>query len=121
MRKLGSSASLGKYDVKIIKRRVPLNSLDEESDFAQQVESIRYELSKNNAAGNEGGEDRELEETILSGKRYAKIIVLWLVFLDYICGHVKILVFDQLNVHVPIGDPVGFRFLADLMSVVYLH
>ncbi|CAL9030038.1 unnamed protein product [Prunus brigantina] len=70
VRKLGSSASLGKYDVKIIKRRVPLNSLDEESDFAQQVESIRYELSKKNAAGNEGGEDRELEETILSGKRF---------------------------------------------------
>ncbi|CAB4310286.1 unnamed protein product [Prunus armeniaca] len=55
----GSSASLGKYDVKIIKRRVPLNSLDEESDFAQQVESIRYELSKKYAAGNGGGEDRE--------------------------------------------------------------
>ncbi|XP_021816907.1 probable DEAD-box ATP-dependent RNA helicase 48 [Prunus avium] len=70
VRKLGSSASLGKYDVKIIKRRVPLNSLDEESDFAQQVKSIRYELSKKNAAGNEGGEDRELEETILSGKRF---------------------------------------------------
>ncbi|XP_008246003.1 PREDICTED: probable DEAD-box ATP-dependent RNA helicase 48, partial [Prunus mume] len=70
VRKLGNSASLGKYDVKIIKRRVPLNSLDEESDFAQQVESIRYELSKKNAAGNEGGEDRELEETILSGKRF---------------------------------------------------
>ncbi|BFG31684.1 hypothetical protein CerSpe_179580 [Prunus speciosa] len=70
VRKLGSSASLGKYDVKIIKRRVPLNSLDEESDFAQEVESIRYELSKKNAAGNEGGEDRELEETILSGKRF---------------------------------------------------
>ncbi|ONI07018.1 hypothetical protein PRUPE_5G095400 [Prunus persica] len=70
VRKLGSSASLGKYDVKIIKRRVPLNSLDEESDFAQQVESIRYELSKKNAAGNERGEDREQEETILSGKRF---------------------------------------------------
>ncbi|KAK9927262.1 hypothetical protein M0R45_024454 [Rubus argutus] len=67
VRKLGSSASLGKYDRKVIKRRVPLNALEDECDFAQQVESIRYELSKKK----EEREENEKEEaSILSDKRF---------------------------------------------------
>lgn len=73
VRKLGSSASLGKYDRKVIKRRVPLNALEDECDFAQQVESIRYELSKKKE---EREENEEEEASILSDKRYAKSSVL---------------------------------------------
>ena len=64
VRKMGSSASLGKYDMKI-KRRIPLNSIKEVSDFSQQVELLRHEISKKNLADEEKGE----EESILSQKR----------------------------------------------------
>lgn len=74
VRKLGSSASLGTYDRKVIKRRVPLNALEDECDFAQQVESIRYELSKKKEEREENEEEEEA--SILSDKRYAKSNVL---------------------------------------------
>ncbi|XP_018505716.2 probable DEAD-box ATP-dependent RNA helicase 48 [Pyrus x bretschneideri] len=67
--RFGSSASLGKYDMKIIKRRVPLNSLDDENDFEQQVEVIRSELNKKKAVEIER-EESEKEESILSEKRF---------------------------------------------------
>ncbi|XP_024172533.1 probable DEAD-box ATP-dependent RNA helicase 48 isoform X1 [Rosa chinensis] len=69
VRNLGSSASLGKYDRKVIKRRVPLNALEDECDFAQQVESIRYELGKKKEVEIERGESEE-EGSILSEKRF---------------------------------------------------
>ena len=68
VRKVGSSASLGKYDVKI-KKRVPLQSLEEEVDFPLQVELIRHQLSKKSLMDENGGEKRG-EESILSQKRY---------------------------------------------------
>lgn len=43
VRKMGSSASLGKYDMKITKR-IPLKNVEEEIDFSEQVEMIRKEL-----------------------------------------------------------------------------
>lgn len=69
LRRFGSSASLGKYDRKVIKRRVPLNAVEEVcDDFAQQVESIRYELSRKKEAENEREESVE-EGSVLSEKR----------------------------------------------------
>ncbi|TQE10612.1 hypothetical protein C1H46_003725 [Malus baccata] len=67
--RFGSRASLGKYDMKIIKRRVPLNSLDDENDFEQQVEVIRSELNKKKAVEIER-EESQKEVSILSEKRF---------------------------------------------------
>ncbi|KAI3422743.1 uncharacterized protein J3R85_011830 [Psidium guajava] len=63
----GSSASLGKYDIKINKR-VPLKFVEEETNFSQHAELIRHELSKNKLAENQG-EDME-EVSILTQKRF---------------------------------------------------
>ncbi|KAG6685091.1 hypothetical protein I3842_12G094600 [Carya illinoinensis] len=52
VRKVGSSASLGKYDMKIAKR-VLLRLLEEESVFPGQVELIMRELSKKKSVRNE--------------------------------------------------------------------
>lgn len=68
VRKVGSSASLGKYDMKITKR-VPLRMLEEESDFSGQVELIRHELSKKGLI--ENGREKDEEESVLTQKRYA--------------------------------------------------
>lgn len=62
----GSSASLGKCDMKM-KRRVPPKPYNEESDFAEQVELLRYELSKKTAAEDEG---EKREEIIFTEKRF---------------------------------------------------
>lgn len=67
--KIGSSASLGKYDVKKTKRRLPPKPYDEESDLSEQVELIRYELNKRKMAENEQPKDEE--ETLLSQRRYS--------------------------------------------------
>ncbi|XP_062074257.1 probable DEAD-box ATP-dependent RNA helicase 48 [Humulus lupulus] len=67
MRTMGSSASLGKYDVKITKRRVPLNTCEGAVDFSQQVELIRHEISQRKLAEEEGKCE---EESILSQKRF---------------------------------------------------
>ncbi|KAM6587941.1 hypothetical protein CsatA_010546 [Cannabis sativa] len=67
MRTMGSSASLGKYDVKITKRRVPLNTCEGAVDFSQQVELIRHEISQRKLAEEEGKFE---EESILSQKRF---------------------------------------------------
>ncbi|XP_023551234.1 probable DEAD-box ATP-dependent RNA helicase 48 isoform X1 [Cucurbita pepo subsp. pepo] len=61
----GSSASLGKFDLK--KRRVPPKPYGEESDFAEQVQLLRHELSKKNAAEDEGDKNKE---TIFTQKRF---------------------------------------------------
>lgn len=71
LRKMGSSASLGKYDIKK-KKRVPLNSCEEEIDFAEQVELIRHQLSQKKLIENE--EEKEEEESILSNKRYCTVV-----------------------------------------------
>lgn len=63
----GSSASLGKCDMKM-KRRVPPKAYDEESDFAEQVELLRHELRKKNAAEDHG---EKSEEIIFTQKRYS--------------------------------------------------
>ncbi|TYH40741.1 hypothetical protein ES332_D12G269000v1 [Gossypium tomentosum] len=49
VKKSGSSASLGKYDVKM-KRRVPLKELEKEMDFSEQVQLLRQELEKKKLA-----------------------------------------------------------------------
>ncbi|KAG2681232.1 hypothetical protein I3760_11G134800 [Carya illinoinensis] len=67
VRKVGSSASLGKYDMKITKR-VPLRLLEEESDFSGQVELIRHELSKKGLI--ENGREKGEEASILTQKRF---------------------------------------------------
>ncbi|KAA0042781.1 putative DEAD-box ATP-dependent RNA helicase 48 [Cucumis melo var. makuwa] len=64
--KTGSSASLGKCDIKM-KKRVHLKPFDEESDFAEQVELLRYELSKKTAVEEEG---EKREEIIFTEKRF---------------------------------------------------
>lgn len=66
VRKLGSSASLGKYDMKVTKR-VPLKDLEIESDFSEQVEFLRKELEKKKLAKIE--EKKGEGETIYSKKR----------------------------------------------------
>ncbi|GMJ06193.1 hypothetical protein like AT2G07750 [Hibiscus trionum] len=67
VKKSGSSASLGKYDVKI-KRRVPLKELEKEMDFSEQVAMLRKELEKKKLAAIE--EKMGEEETIYSQKRF---------------------------------------------------
>ncbi|XVE57849.1 hypothetical protein DITRI_Ditri04bG0123300 [Diplodiscus trichospermus] len=67
VRKLGSSASLGKYDVKITKR-VPLKDLELESDFSEQVDLLRKELEKKKLAKIE--EKKGEGETVYSKKRF---------------------------------------------------
>ncbi|KAJ0049505.1 hypothetical protein Pint_16100 [Pistacia integerrima] len=69
VKKIGSSASLGKYDMKITKR-VPLKNLEKESDFSEQVELIRKEISKKKLAENGEQEVQREEESILSQKRF---------------------------------------------------
>ncbi|EXB37388.1 putative DEAD-box ATP-dependent RNA helicase 48 [Morus notabilis] len=69
VKKMGSRASLGKYDVKIIKRRIPLNSLEKEIDFSEQIESIRFEINRKKLLQGEEDEDKE-EESVLSEKRF---------------------------------------------------
>ncbi|KAK2634136.1 hypothetical protein Ddye_028928 [Dipteronia dyeriana] len=68
VKKLGSSASLGKYDMKTTKR-VPLNRLEEENDFSEQVELIRKEISRNKLVEN-AGEKNDVKESILSQNRF---------------------------------------------------
>ncbi|KAK1571182.1 hypothetical protein Q3G72_013098 [Acer saccharum] len=67
VKKLGSSASLGKYDMKTTKR-VPLNRLEEENDFSEQVELIRKEISRSKLVENAG--EKYSEDSILSKKRF---------------------------------------------------
>lgn len=66
VRKLGSRASLGSYDVKV-KKRVPLQLLEEETDFSQEVEFLRHELSKKKLVESQG-ESLE-EDSLLTPKR----------------------------------------------------
>lgn len=66
VKRLGSSASLGKYDVKITRRRVPLNKVDEETDFAEELESIKKEISKSKLVEDKGSFEKE---SVLSQKR----------------------------------------------------
>lgn len=65
--KIGSSASLGKYDVKT-RRRMPPKSYDEESDLSEQVELIRYELNKRKMAEYE--QHKSEEDALLGQKRF---------------------------------------------------
>lgn len=67
---VGSSASLGKYDVKITKR-VPLRSLGE-CDVSGEVELIRHELSKRRSLVENGREKGE--ESVLCQKRYLFLV-----------------------------------------------
>ncbi|KAL5733601.1 hypothetical protein ACOSQ2_033293 [Xanthoceras sorbifolium] len=69
VKRLGSSASLGTYDMKITKR-VPLNKLEEENDFAEQVELIRKEISRNKLVENAGEKENGEKESILSQKKF---------------------------------------------------
>ena len=64
--RMGSSASLGKYDMKT-KRRVLPTLYDEERDLSEQVELIRYELNKRKLSEND--EQKGEEETVLSKRR----------------------------------------------------
>lgn len=70
VRRMGSSASLGKYDVKFTKR-VPLKNLENETDISvsEQVELIRKEFEKKKLIENGGVKEISGEESILSQKR----------------------------------------------------
>lgn len=61
-----SSAALGKYDMKI-KKRIPLQLVEDEYDLSQHVEEIRKEVNQRRLEKS-GGEEEE--ESILSLKRY---------------------------------------------------
>ncbi|CAI9093995.1 OLC1v1029624C2 [Oldenlandia corymbosa var. corymbosa] len=61
-----SSAALGKHDVKI-KKKVPLEFVEDEEDVSQQVEMIRYQLKNRHLEEPEVG---KFEETIYSTKRF---------------------------------------------------
>lgn len=69
VKKMGSSASVGKYDVKISKRRIPLHSLEDEIDISEQIEEIRHEINRKKLLEGEENEGKEEEESILSEKR----------------------------------------------------
>nr|GMD32259.1 probable DEAD-box ATP-dependent RNA helicase 48 [Ipomoea batatas]GMD39461.1 probable DEAD-box ATP-dependent RNA helicase 48 [Ipomoea batatas] len=61
-----SSAALGKYDMKI-KKRIPLQLVEDEYDLSQHVEEIRKEVNQRRLEKS-GGEEEE--ESILSLKRF---------------------------------------------------
>ncbi|CAA0820516.1 Putative DEAD-box ATP-dependent RNA helicase 33 [Striga hermonthica] len=63
-----SSAALGKHDIKI-KKRVPLNFLEDEDDLSQQVEAIRKEISQRKGV-HEDGMERDEAVSVLSTKRF---------------------------------------------------
>ncbi|CAL0312671.1 unnamed protein product [Lupinus luteus] len=67
VKKMGSSAALGKYDVKRERRVIP-KSYDEESDFNEKVELIKYELNKRKLEQNE--ERKREAESVLTQKRF---------------------------------------------------
>lgn len=69
VKKMGSSASVGKYDVKISKRRIPLHSLEDEIDISEQIEEIRHEINRKKLLEGKENEGKEEEESILSEKR----------------------------------------------------
>lgn len=65
---MGSIASLGKYDVKR-ERRVMPKPYNDETDFSEQVELIKYELNKKKLSQNEDNQGDE-QKNILSQTRY---------------------------------------------------
>ncbi|KAL1326593.1 hypothetical protein HN51_036712 [Arachis hypogaea] len=70
VRKMGSSASLRKHDLKR-ERRVMPKPYDEEADFAEQVELIKYEINKRKLKQKEMEEYRvEDQESILTQSRF---------------------------------------------------
>lgn len=66
LRRLGGRASLGNYDTKI-KKRVPLQLVEEETDFSQEVEFLRHELSRKKMVENQAGNVEE--DSLLTQKR----------------------------------------------------
>lgn len=64
---VGTRAALGKYDMKL-KKRVPLNFVEDEEDLSQQVEVIRKEFRSRSMHG--GGREEFEEGSILSSKRF---------------------------------------------------
>lgn len=70
MKRMMSSAALGKYDVKKIKKRTPLKFLEEGDDLSRHVEMICKEVSKRSLQ--EHGVEKSEEETIYSSKRYVR-------------------------------------------------
>ncbi|MED6216656.1 hypothetical protein PIB30_009542 [Stylosanthes scabra] len=70
VRKMGSSASLGKHDLKR-ERRVMPKPYDEGADFAEQVELIKYEINKRKLKQKEMEEYRvQDQESILTQSRF---------------------------------------------------
>ncbi|MED6195551.1 hypothetical protein PIB30_038882 [Stylosanthes scabra] len=70
VRKMGSSASLGKHDLKR-ERRVMPKPYDEGADFAEQVELIKYEINKRKLKQKEMQEYRvQDQESILTQSRF---------------------------------------------------
>ncbi|XP_051151315.1 probable DEAD-box ATP-dependent RNA helicase 48 [Andrographis paniculata] len=70
---LRSSAALGKYDVKIEKRRVPLKVLEDEDDLSQRIAEIRNEIRQKKAVQEEEEEEIGEEESLLSTKRFDEV------------------------------------------------
>lgn len=66
VKKIGNVGALGKYDVKR-ERRVMPKPYDEESDFEEKVELIKYELNKKKLSQHKSEE----EQTILTQTRYS--------------------------------------------------
>lgn len=69
VKKLGSSASLGKYDMKITKR-VPVKDLEKEMDFSEEVKLLRMELNKKKLKENEEQKSVEEQQPLYSNKRF---------------------------------------------------
>ena len=80
VRKMGSSASLGKYDVKRERRVVP-KPYDEEDDFSEQVELIKYEINKRKLEQKEEEKHKgEERESILTQSRYSNQVLPFVVY-----------------------------------------
>ncbi|KAL6979603.1 RNA helicase [Sarracenia purpurea var. burkii] len=72
VRKLMSSAALGKYDIKKT-RRVPLKFLEQEENLSDHIEAIRNEVNKRNLM--ENAVEKSDEDSILSQKRYMNCFI----------------------------------------------
>lgn len=85
VKRMMSSAALGKHDIKI-KKKVPLEFLEEEDDLSEQVEMIRQEVRNRNLEEHEVGKIEE--ETVYSSKRYARTQTIYtrhLICSDFSC------------------------------------
>ncbi|CAN1796557.1 Probable DEAD-box ATP-dependent RNA helicase 48 [Linum perenne] len=68
-REISSLAALRNYEVKV-RKRVPLKNIEEELDFAKELQLIRHEIGKNKTVKELGKSGKAMEDSYLGEKRF---------------------------------------------------